>query len=268
MREPLASGRTADIYDSAPGRVVKLFRAGYPWARAKQEAIITSLAREAGAPAPRVFGMTEWNGRYGIELERIVGPRIIEVVFAEPARVVELARWMARTHTAVHRLHPTAEFPSLVARLRSRIARAPGICDAARADLLRRLTKARVERSLCHGDFHPANLVVDSDTIRVIDWCDASSGPPEADVARTLLILDLGSRGGGARLPPVAQTLVRCLREAYAAEYATMGSLTAEAIAFWMPMVAAARLCERIAEEESHLLALVRDSIRNRPPQP
>jgi len=35
--------------------------------------------------------------------------------------------------------------------------------------------------ALCHGDFHPRNVIVDGDELTIIDWVDASSGPPAAD---------------------------------------------------------------------------------------
>ena len=41
---------------------------------------------------------------------------------------------------------------------------------------------------VCHGDFHPLNVMVDGDDASVIDWTDAGLGPREADVARTALL--------------------------------------------------------------------------------
>jgi aminoglycoside phosphotransferase (APT) family kinase protein len=42
---------------------------------------------------------------------------------------------------------------------------------------------------VCHGDFHPLNVMVDGRRSWVLDWSDAGLGPPESDVARTLLLL-------------------------------------------------------------------------------
>src|SRR4030095_15455198 len=43
---------------------------------------------------------------------------------------------------------------------------------------------------LCHGDFHPGNLLVCADRVSVIDWPNATRGVPEADYARTMLLLE------------------------------------------------------------------------------
>ena len=46
---------------------------------------------------------------------------------------------------------------------------------------------------VCHGDFHPLNVVVDGTSAVVIDWTDAGLGPREADVARTLLLFHVAA---------------------------------------------------------------------------
>jgi aminoglycoside phosphotransferase (APT) family kinase protein len=42
---------------------------------------------------------------------------------------------------------------------------------------------------LCHGDYHPGNVLVAADRVGVIDWANAACGVPEADHARTVLLL-------------------------------------------------------------------------------
>ena len=46
---------------------------------------------------------------------------------------------------------------------------------------------------VCHGDFHPLNVMVDGERASVIDWTDAGLGPREADVARTLLLFHIAA---------------------------------------------------------------------------
>lgn len=54
--------------------------------------------------------------------------------------------------------------------------------------------------ALCYGDFHPRNVIVDGDELTNIDWVDASSGPPAADLARSAIIF-LGSRSATSPVP-------------------------------------------------------------------
>ena len=46
---------------------------------------------------------------------------------------------------------------------------------------------------VCHGDFHPLNVMVDGERASVIDWTDAGLGPRETDVARTALIFHIAA---------------------------------------------------------------------------
>ena len=42
---------------------------------------------------------------------------------------------------------------------------------------------------VCHGDFHPLNVIVNGEAATVIDWTDAGLGDPMGDVARSALLL-------------------------------------------------------------------------------
>ena len=46
---------------------------------------------------------------------------------------------------------------------------------------------------LCHGDFHPINVLGAVSRPLVIDWSHACSGNPSADVCRSYLLLKLHS---------------------------------------------------------------------------
>ena len=53
---------------------------------------------------------------------------------------------------------------------------------------------------LSHGDFHPANILMDGDEPVIIDWSNVTRGDPAADVARTLVILESGEPPPGTPL--------------------------------------------------------------------
>jgi len=255
VSEPIARGRTSDILATGDDRVLKLFAVGSRVEDAEREARLTRLAREAGAPAPIVFGVSTRCGRPGIELERLCGPLLLEQVVRDPACAERVGVVMARVHAQLHRTRAPRGFPSLTARLRGRVAEAPGLDRPVREALLARVHDPGDEVWLCHGDFHPANLVASPEGTRIIDWCDATAGPPEADVARTLLIVDLATTRSDAEMPQ--RTVARRLRAAYLREYLALTGRSVDAVARWTPVVAAARLCERIAGETRRLHELV-----------
>jgi aminoglycoside phosphotransferase (APT) family kinase protein len=111
-----------------------------------------------------------------------------------------------------------------------------------------------------HGDFHPANLLRTADGYAVIDWTNATSGDPVADVARTILLMGSGKLADGAPvvvrvLAPVAR---RGLLAAYLRTYAREAPLDRDLVVRWLPVWAAARLAEGIEPEREFLLARAR----------
>ena len=69
---------------------------------------------------------------------------------------------------------------------------------------------APLEVALCHGDFHPGNVLITPAGPVVIDWSSASRGDPFGDVAWTSRLMRT------ARLPPWSpgymHFILRCLR--------------------------------------------------------
>ena len=58
----------------------------------------------------------------------------------------------------------------------------PANLQLAALNMLRQLPD---DDKLCHGDFHPDNIIVAPDGLVVVDWANAVCGHPLADVART-----------------------------------------------------------------------------------
>ena len=125
--------------------------------------------------------------------------------------------------------------------------------------MLRRLERLPDGQAICHGDYHPGNLVITRRGPVVIDWMSASHGNPVADVARTTLMFRMA--GVPEYYSPETQQAVdqarRSFYEAYLSAYLSRRPFPVEEIEAWIPVLAAARLCEGIVEEEAELVKLV-----------
>ena len=88
---------------------------------------------------------------------------------------------------------------------------------------------------LCHGDFHPFNLILSNGNVKIIDWVDASSGDVRADVFRTYLLR--------------TQASVE-LAEMYFI-YCSHTSLSRDEIFQWAPIIVVARLSEEVSPENA-----------------
>jgi aminoglycoside phosphotransferase (APT) family kinase protein len=251
----LAEGRTAELFAWGPGRVIKLYRAEFSGPDADREAGLTQLARTAGLPVPEVVEVVEVEGRRGIVLERLAGPSLLARMFSRPWSVRGAARLVADLHAAMHTLTPSGP-PVLKRRLEERIRRLQSLPEPLKASVLTTLAALPDGDALCHGDFHPMNIILSPRGPMIIDWVDVTVGPPLADVARTLLLISMGRPPGTFRRATVS-ALRALFRRAYLARYTTIRPFDGAELSAWMIPVAAARLAEAAPGERARLLALV-----------
>jgi aminoglycoside phosphotransferase (APT) family kinase protein len=136
--------------------------------------------------------------------------------------------------------------PRLRDRLHRAISRAAQLSAGEIAAMLQRLESLPEGDRLCHGDFHPFNVMGTGEASVIIDWLDATQGAPEADACRSYLLL----------LHNVPDTA-----PAYLDAYMRLSGRSREAILAWLPVLAAARLVEQVPGEIERLVTLVRSAL-------
>lgn len=243
----LATGGNSEIFTWEQDRVLKLFRPGFTAQVVATEMHHARLARALGIPTPQAYGLVEIDGRRGIIYERCVGPTIFELIITRAAPVERLAQVFFEFQRAIHRCQE-ATLPPLRERVASKILRARGVADAVKQEATIRLRKLPDAQSVCHGDFHPVNVIMSAKGPIVIDWLDAGRGDPTLDVARTLLLLEHARPkqvDAAMRKPFLAAYEQRC-RETWP------GRL--ELLERWRLPVAVARLAEVADEAEQSVL--------------
>lgn len=256
--EPIARGSTADVYAWDEGRVLKLFHAGIAREQVDYEASIGRTVAVAGLSAPQVYDLVERDGRWGIVYERIVGDELGKRIGPWSAR--RYGREMARLHVTLF-AQRVPDLPSQRERLTKYVGTAPHLTDGERQRLLNSLNTLPDGDVLCHGDFHPSNLILTANGLTIIDWNDAKRGHPAADIARTLLILGeaqalsdllwpqvMGDKLSGMGMSVIlasalAWTLGRLIN-GYRSEIERLVPESRTLIPRWLPVLAAARLHE------------------------
>lgn len=260
MNERLGQGREAEILDWGNGRVLRLlWRAERAPSLDREEAALRA-ASAAGAPVPAPFERVSRDGRPGLVMERAWGPDLLTRLGARPWTVLAVGRTLGVLQAQLHRVRAPDTLPELKGLVREAVAARRDLVPdhlAARADGL--LHELPGGDRLCHGDFHPANVLLTAQGPRVIDWSSASRGDPMADVARTLLLIRL------AEIPEHAPTLVRRLdrlgRRLMLASYLrAYGHLDRQLIEHWQRLLLIGRLAEDIPGERAKLLALLERS--------
>ena len=122
------------------------------------------------------------------------------------------------------------------------------------------MSQLPLEDVLCHNDYHPGNLMDVEGEFCVIDWCDASSGNPWMDVARTMIVFDSISVPEGLSQEGVKQLndARRQMGDIYIHEYLKLSGKGPKELQLWMPIVAASRLCAEKGVDKERLLTMVK----------
>jgi len=188
--------------------VLRLFPEPGGMRQAGQEAVFQNTVAAAGYPAPRVLfagGERTICGRAFNVMERVPGHPVMEDLFADPAKGLKIADLLAQTHADLHGIPSERVANAIVeAGIPLRTVSLAGRLDYLRryvaddalvhlkpgvAWLLRHQPAERDRVAVCHGDFHPGNVMFDSGQVTgVLDWSGAQLADHEHDVAVSLVL--------------------------------------------------------------------------------
>ncbi len=110
------------------------------------------------------------------------------------------------------------------------------------------LRAAPQQDTVCHGDFHPINVILSARGPMVVDWLDAARGDSAIDVARAHLMLEFG------RSAEVVREFRAAFLEAYVRLCNEAWSGRLEELERWRLPVLLARLAEPVRGAEREAL--------------
>ena len=271
LGNPIASGRTAEIYLWDKGHVLKLF---YDWValeRIEAEAQISRRVCETGLPVPEVGEMIRVNNRTGLIYQRISGTSMFKMAQRQPWNVIRYLRRSAELQVQIHSHSISAGLPSQRQILEGNIRQAVGLPERLRAKALAALEAMPDGDRLCHGDFWGGNILMTARGEVIIDWNRASYGNPLADLARTTnaamaflrtnqirrAFLSYGKSKLSQVKNSLLRTIVRVTYPVYTRRYFQLCPGGEEEYRRWLPIIAAARLVDEIPELDGMLIAQV-----------
>lgn len=154
----------------------------------RRELAAMRLAAAGAVPVPTVRAQGLWRDRPALLLAWCDGTQLFKALMTEPRNAHTLGVNFGRTQARIHAIAVPSDAPVLVRDWIDEIG-------PEHTALHRRLrTLPFRPNALLHGDFHPLNVMVDTDaatTTGVLDWANAGLGDPRFDIARTYSLLRL-----------------------------------------------------------------------------
>ena len=254
----IAEGRTAEIYPWDDHHVLKLYRDWCPPDWVEYEARIARAVYAAGVPSPAAGEIMEVNGRRGLIYERLDGISMLQDLNRRPWMLFKHARSLAELQVEIN--HQSAKgLPSYKDRLSNDIRNTGYLSEDLRDKALSILAILPDGHSVCHGDYHPGNVIITKGGPVVIDWMTASAGSQWTDVARTSLLLSIGAKAAGKQISPLIRMVVRLYHRIYMNRYRALNADKEHELDRWRPVIAAARLNEDIVPERGALIKMVEE---------
>jgi aminoglycoside phosphotransferase (APT) family kinase protein len=247
LGDVVARGTRSTVHAYGDGAVVKVPLPATPEGWIGYEARYAEAARIAGAPAPRLLGLEQIDGRTASVWERLGGTSMWQLVVDRPDRSAELGRLLADLQHALFGLVPPVTLPRQRDRLVSKIRRTAATVDASFARALALLPPQAGTPRLCHGDLHPSNVILGRDGPMLVDWFDASRGDPIADIARSSLTLLSDGASPPEHLPGSDRATLGALTDAYLARLGEHLEIDHDLLARWQAVSAVARMAEGVA---------------------
>jgi len=258
LGEPLPG--PGNLYPWGEGQILKLYGDNVPKDWVERLNRVESALHQAGLPVPAVGELIEIEGDLGQVYERIEGRTIAEAILGspevDPDTVRRLAHLFAETHA---RIHDCSDIP---AELPTRQLLGDLIRDLEilppdlKGGVLKALGELPDNGRLCHGDFHPYNVLISPRGPVVIDWNNAHVNNPLEDVARSrLLLIEAGT------FEPAIRSVLEPFSQAYLERYFQIHPADQDELDAWMPVVTAVRLIEGIYDNQDWLLEQIRTGL-------
>lgn len=257
-------GRTAAVYLWDEETVLKLAREP-GWEPAfEREAVALAAAGATPGLAPALHGSITVEGRPGLLMERLHGIDLLKELEKKPWRTWRVGRELAEVHVRLNQIAAPPEMyrarDGIAFRLRSEL-----VPPAVRERALALLAEAPDGDRLCHGDFHPGNLMRTRDGhLRVVDFAPACAGDPDWDYASTLSLLQVGQPVGARAWMRLLVRLFRgILVRSYRRRYERLRRVDPANLQRWTTIYLCQRLADGIPEERQQILArLARRGVR------
>ncbi|MBN1151521.1 phosphotransferase [candidate division WOR-3 bacterium] len=260
LGKPIAYGRTAEIYRRQDRWVLKLFYGWFDIENIEHEAAVSRAVKKTGLDIPYTGDIIQVNGRNGLINSRVVGRPVSELIMQRPLNFIRYTKRVAELQFKTHGIKPVSGLPSQRKNLLHRISESPDLPENLKSEALLTLDSLPEGDRLCHGNFHPGNILSTVNGEVIIDWIDATKGNPLDDLARTSVIA-LGEADTAQRGFKMA--LTKLFHKKYIEHYFNLSPGGEDEYRRWLPVIACARLREGIPEIRDWLIDFAEKTIRD-----
>jgi Ser/Thr protein kinase RdoA (MazF antagonist) len=186
----IGEGALSEVYAWAPGQVVKLLKPGFPRQMARFEIRMIRAVLAAGAPAPEVFGEVALEGRFGMVLQRLDGPTLLQLSRTGAVTFEQAGAIIAALAISLHKKVAPPEVLSMREYMENWLRHDDGkVPKHLATEILALIDRLPLGDGLCHTDLSPGNVIMTADGPRLVDWGAAMRGPAALELGFLHVVL-------------------------------------------------------------------------------
>ena len=184
----IATGGQAEIYDLANGKILRLMLRPEDSFLVDYEYQSLQAVKGSGLFVPEVFEKVNVDNRPGFIMEKIEGFNLTKMFQKNPLLLFRKIKELSTVHFKLNQIKAPENLIDLRSRIRKLVDKSDFIDSGTKDFVYEILDQLPDGDRLCHGDFHPGNIIVKDGNPYIIDWCGATKADPVADVAHTYLL--------------------------------------------------------------------------------
>lgn len=183
----IARGGEAEIYDAGDGKILRVVtRPGVKLLETEKNLFPVLYSNNINVP--RIYEFLETDGKPAELMQRINGNSLFGYMMSYPLKIPQTIKKMALLQSRIFDVK--ADKLKTIKDNVQYFASRPPLLDKQLIDFtLKLLAELPEENYLCHGDFHPGNILTQDNDFYVIDWSGAYKGSYLCDVANTYLLM-------------------------------------------------------------------------------
>lgn len=181
-------GNTAVVYEWKKDKVLKLFNEGYPKEAVEREFHNAMVIRNMDFEKPKAYELLSYEGRMGIVYDRVDGESLLHWLM-RTGNIQGCAVYMAKLHKEIinNRVDDLNDYKQF---LKYHTVNSASISLAERNYAMETIEKLPEGNLLCHGDFHPGNIILSEGNAIVIDFMNLCKGDYMYDIARSVFLIE------------------------------------------------------------------------------
>lgn len=187
--EMIAQGGQAQIYDLGQGRVLRVLRNPEDKELLQTEVEVLGYLKRMDMDVPEVFECLLVEGRPAAVVEKINGISMFDSIMHNFGCMEREVRTLAELHITLGAIHPEFPLVSIKDRASYLIGQTDLLSPEIKGFVSSLLNELSDGISLCHGDFHPGNILIAQGKHYIIDWFGAYQGDILSDIAHSYLLM-------------------------------------------------------------------------------